>query len=344
MPEKIWITGASGFIGGHVTRCLAEQGFQITCLTRPGSDLSFLEGMPVKVVHGDISDPGGFSNSMEGMDAVIHTAGKASDWGSYDEFFQVNVEGTLNVLRAATHHHIRQVIITGSVSSYGEENYSGLKDENSPFNSHYPYALDRLFPSAMNHYRDTKALMTREAMAFAKEHRMDLTIIEPVWVYGEHEFHTGFYEYLKTVKSGMPFMPGSKKNHFHVIYAGDLARAYLLALTRRPEGVVRIIAGNENPENMSLIFSEFCKAAGLKSPRHIPHSVIYPVAFLIELFATLFRRKSPPLLTRGRVNMFYDNIGYRSLNASDLLGFRAEIPLSEGIRRTVAWYQENHYL
>ena len=76
----------------------------------------------------------------------------------------------------------------------------------------------------MNYYRDTKAIGTKEAIKFASENVLNLTILEPTWVYGEKEFNTGFYSYLQTVKTGIPFFLGSKKNMFSVIYAEDLAR------------------------------------------------------------------------------------------------------------------------
>lgn len=161
----------------------------------------------------------------------------ARDWGGYGNFYRVNVYGTLNVLKACYKSGINNVIITSSCSVYGEENCSEIKDENSPCNSHYPYFLDKLFPSAMNYYRDSKALAKVKAMEYAKNMKLNLTIIEPVWVFGEREFNTGFYEYLKSAQSKIPFLPGSRKNKFHVIYAKDLAKAYFKAFEKRLDGI-----------------------------------------------------------------------------------------------------------
>jgi nucleoside-diphosphate-sugar epimerase len=341
---NIMITGASGFIGGHVTRYFAGMGHKVQCLVRKDSDISFINGLPVKIIHGDVLDKQSLETSFRGMDAIIHTAGKVGDWGRWDDFYRSNVEGTINVLNAAVANGIRKLVITGSVSSYGEEDHKGLKDENSPFNPHYAYAFNKLFPSAMNYYRDSKALMTREAIRFAEAGNLDIIIIEPVWVYGENEFNTGFYEYLKTVKSGMRFMPGSRGNLFHVIYAGDLAEAYYKAWCSSVRGVVKIIAGNDKPASMNEIYAQFCVAAGLKKPRNLPRLLVYPTAFIMELVYTLFRMRHAPLLTRARVNMFYDSIGYRSINAMPVIGFEAATSLEEGIGKTVKWYQQNKYL
>jgi nucleoside-diphosphate-sugar epimerase len=144
--------------------------------------------------------------------------------------------------------------------------------------------------------------------------------------------------------SGIPFMPGCRNNTFHVIYAGELARAYYLAFQKQLTGIHRIIIGNREPENMQRIFGMFCIEAGLKKPGNIPKWVIFPVALALESISLLLRRKTPPLLMRSRVNMFYDSIGFSTLKADKLLGFRNEVDLETGIRQTVQWYKKNNWI
>jgi nucleoside-diphosphate-sugar epimerase len=343
-PGKVLVTGASGFIGGHVVRCLVSHGFEVSCLVRDSGRIAFISDLPVKIIVGDVTDVQGLKTALRGQDAIIHTAGKVGDWGRYDSFYQANVNGTLNVLQAAVDNSIKRVIITGSVSSYGEENFKGLKSESSPYKSHYPYFLHKIFPSGMNHYRDTKALMTSEAIGYAVMHHLDIIIMEPVWVYGENEFGAGFYEYVNTVKSGVRFLPGSRRNTYHVIYAGELARAYHLALTSDLRGIQRLIIGNATPENMARIFGLFCEEAGLKLPALLPKWMTYPIGFILELFSTVFHLKDPPLLTRARVNMFYDSIGYDTSAAARLLNFENRVPVEEGIKKAVQWYRDNKFL
>jgi nucleoside-diphosphate-sugar epimerase len=342
--KNILITGASGFIGGHVAKYFAEKGERITCLLRSESNTSFIDDLPVNKTLGDILEIESLENAFKEIDFVIHVAAKVGDWGTYEDFYKTNVQGTLNVLEAALHNKIHNVIITGSVSSYGEEDCLKPKDESSPYRSHYPYFLDKMFPSAMNFYRDTKAQMTSESIVFAQNNNLNLTVIEPVWVFGENEFRSGFYEYLKSVKSGLPVVPGSKKNLFHVVYAGDLAEAYYLAYKRNLTGIHRIIAGNEKPELMHDIYKNFCRALNLKMPRILPQWIVYPVGFIAELIFTLLKKKSPPILTRSRVNMFYDSIAYKTELAAQLLSFRSKTDIAAGINKTVSWYIQHKYL
>ena len=286
------ITGGTGFIGSHIVEYFQERGVDIQPVTRDIADLRDLNAL---------------TKAFEGTDCVIHNAAKACDWGKYKDFYENNVIGTLNVLRACKTNNIKQVIMTGSCSVYGEENCYEVKDETSLPKSHYPYFLHKLFPCAMNYYRDTKQIAKDCAVSFAQTENINLTVIDPVWVYGEKEFNTGFYEYLKTAKN-MPFIMGSKKNKFHVIYAKDLAKAYYLAYQANLQGTHTFIAGNTEARLMEEIYALFCKAAGFRKPRNLPKFIFYPLGFAMELVWTVFRAKNPPPLTRGRVNMFYDNI------------------------------------
>jgi len=342
--KNILITGASGFIGGHVVKYFVKKNLNVFCLVRNASNVDFIRELPVQYVKGDITEYPGLSKAVRGMDTIIHIAAITSDWGKWENFCRVNVEGTLNVLKAAKEHSIDQVIITGSVSSYGEEDSEMIKDEYSPDNAHYSYFLDRVFPSGMNYYRDSKCLATRNAIEFASKNDINLTILEPVWVYGENEFSSGFFEYLRAVKSGMLVMPGSKKNNFHVVYAGDLAEAYYHAFKQKLLGTNRIIIGNETTEKMQRIYNLFCWEAGLKNPIRLPRRLLYPLAFIMELTAHILRYEKAPQLTRARVNMFYDNIEYNTAKSMRMLSFKAVTPLEDGIARTVDWYKQHKYL
>lgn len=171
-----------------------------------------------------------------------------------------------------------------------------------------------------------------------------MTVLEPVWVYGEREFHTGFYEYIQSAQNGMFAAPGSRKNKFHVIYARDLAKAYYLAYEKRLPGVNRLLLGNPEPEWMDKIMSLFCEEAGIRKPINLPKWLVYPIGFIMELLYTALGTQNPPLLTRGRVNMFYDNIEYSTKKAKKMLGFKCNYTLEQGIKKTVAWYRENNFI
>lgn len=327
--SRVIITGGNGFIGSHITAYFQERGVNI--LHPSSREL-------------DILDEAALNRAFRGADTVIHNAARAVDWGERAQFFRTNVLGTRNVLRACLRRGVRQVIMTGSCSVFGEEDHPAPKDEHSPRDSHYRYFADALFPCAMNHYRDSKRDAAVKAAAFAERHGMNLTILHPVWVYGERELHTGFLEYLQTVRDGLPAIMGSGRNLYHAVYAGDLAKAYYLAWQAAPEGVHEYIIGDPEPVRMDDFYRLFCEAAGLRKPPNLPKALLYPAALAMELAATLRKKEEPPLLTRGRLNMFYDSIAYSTEKARRELGFTCSYSMQEAMKRTVRWYRENGYL
>jgi nucleoside-diphosphate-sugar epimerase len=338
--SRVFITGATGFIGSHVVRYFCEKQVEVGCLVREESDLTGIRGLPVRLCRGRLEDEESLIRATHGSDFVIHIAGLARDWGEYRDFYRINVEGSLNLLRACVANKINNIILTASNAVYGEDDYPGVKDESAPHRSHYRYFGDKVFPCAINHYRDTKTIAKEQAVEYGKNNGLNLTILEPVWVYGEREFHTGFYEYLKTVKAGAPFLPGSTRNKFHVVYAGDLARAYWLAYRKRLPGIHSFIIGNHSAAYLDQIYNSFCKAAGLQKPGNLPKFLVYPIGLISELSAVISKSKKPPLLTRGRVNLFYDNAEYSTKKAEAVLGFINEYTLEQGIAKTVQWYRE----
>lgn len=342
--ERIILTGANGLIGSHIAEYFCERGIRPLCLVRDARRADFLRTLPVEIEQADITCPADLERIFPGADLVIHTAAKVGDWGHYSDFHAVNVDGTVNVMNAAVDAGIRHVILTGSNSCYGEEDSQEIKNEDSPCNPHYPYFLDRLLPSGLNHYRDTKTLAIRLAVEIADRHGVNLTVIDPVWVYGEREFRSGFYEYLRTLRSGLPFFPGSRTNRFHTIYVRDLARLYHLAAQARLEGVQRFIACDPNAETQHKLLGMFCREAGIRQPRLLPKALAWPPALLMEIGATLLRARKSPVLTRAIVNIFYDNIEYSGERARTLLDFTPAYSREESIKKTVSWYKEHALL
>ncbi|MBA4409322.1 MAG: NAD-dependent epimerase/dehydratase family protein [Bacteroidota bacterium] len=342
--DIIFLTGANGFIGSHLAEYFSMQGYQVVCGIRQKSTPHFLQTLPVKLEYADITDLDSLILATKGASVVIHDAGKVTDWGQWQDFYDTNVTGTRNVLMACLTNNIKRIITTGSVSCYGEEDCEIPKDEQSPHNPRYPYFLDQVWPSGMNHYRISKTIAVKETGEFAIKHNLNVTVIQPVWVYGEREFSSGFYEYMKFVKSRMPFGPGSTKNQFHVIYVRDLARAFHLAIQHAPNGFNSYIIGNKTVCKQDEIFRLICREMGVKKPLIIPKAIAWPIGFLAELAASLLKMKSAPFLTRARVNMFYDSICYSAQKAEDELSFSCQYSLEDGIKKTVQWYKENQLI
>ena len=342
--DIIFLTGATGFIGSHLAEYFSKQGYQVVCGIRQKIAPKFLQSLPIKLVYTDITDLDSIIQATKNASVVIHAAGKVTDWGKWEDFYQANVTGTMNVLAACAANGIKRTIITGSVSCFGEEDFEIPKDEQSPHNPRYPYFLEKIWPSALNHYRVSKSMAAQEAEKFAGENNLNVTVIHPVWVYGEREFSSGFYEYMRFVKTGIPFGPGSRKNYFHVIYVRDLVRAYHLALQNAPKGFNSYIIGNKIVSTQEEIFRLICREMGIRKPFNIPKAIALPIGFAAELAASILKMKSPPFLTRARANIFYDSIFYSTQKAENELSFNCLFSLEDGIKNTVKWYKDNQLI
>lgn len=338
---RIFITGATGFIGSHITRILCRK-HEVSVLVRPDARLDFIQTYPVKIIKGDLSAKETLKEALQGIDLVIHTAAKASDWGRYQDFFEANVTGTLNIIDALPSGTRMIHISTNAV--LGEEDGPTPKPETAPYAPILPYVFESLLPSGMNHYRLTKTIAEQMLIKRAEARGIDLTVVRPVWVYGPREFHAGPYEYCQTVKSGVPMIPGSKSNRFHVIYVEDLARIVAAIAARPFHGITVYHAGNPDVPLMETYWKTFCKELGLPKPANIPKFLLYPLGILLELLWQLAGATTPPLFTRARVTLFYVNNVYGIDHLRRDFPEFAFTPLEKGIQKTVRWWKRHGFL
>ena len=341
---KIFVTGATGFIGSYLVDKLLGDGHEVTIYARKTSSLDFLPKDRIKIEYGDIRDGNRLKEVLSSFDAVYHNAALVSDWGEKEEFYQTNVEGTKNILNAIQENHIKRLVLTSTIGVIGEENSPFAKDEISPYKPRINYFLSRFFESDMNHYRITKMLAEKEAIEFCKRHNIALTVIRPTWVYGPREFHSGAYYSCSIILKKVPFFPVGKINRFHVIYVEDLACAMASVLEKDFLGINIFIIGSEHPPLAKEYLGSYCKALGVDMPNTLPEFFFYPVGLILECIYKLLRIKKVPALTRSRVKMYYCNNTYNVSKAKDELGFTASTPLTEGVEKTVKWWRQNGYL
>ena len=113
------VTGATGFIGGHIAQRLLDDGHQVRCLVRSTSDTALLESMPVEIAVGDLTDAGSLQRAAEGCRYVVHCGAQVSDWATTEQMIQTNVTGTRNLLRAAAEASAERFVHISSTDVYG---------------------------------------------------------------------------------------------------------------------------------------------------------------------------------------------------------------------------------
>src|SRR4030081_1556202 len=128
-----FITGATGFLGSHVARVLADNGAELRLLVRPPSNIRNLGGLKADRALGDLRDPASLEKAMSGCDVVFHVAADYRLWvRDPDEMYRSNVEGTRAILEAARKNGVRRVVYTSSVATMGFQSNGHLATEDSP--------------------------------------------------------------------------------------------------------------------------------------------------------------------------------------------------------------------
>ena len=181
---KILVTGSDGFIGSHLTEELVKKGYQVRAFVYYNSfnAWGWLDTLPreimenVEIFQGDIRDPNGVEEAMQGVDAVFHLAALIAIPFSYhspDTYVDTNIKGTLNVLQAARKLQTKRVLVTSTSEVYGTAQYVPI-DEKHSFQGQSPYSA-------------TKIGADRLAESFYRSFQLPVTIVRPFNTYGPRQ-------------------------------------------------------------------------------------------------------------------------------------------------------------
>jgi Nucleoside-diphosphate-sugar epimerases len=177
---KVFVTGATGFLGSHVARVLAEQGAELRILVRSTSDLRNVADLNADRVQGDLRDPASIEKALSGCEVVFHVAADYRLWvRDPQEMYRSNVEGTRGLLEAARKQKIRRVVYTSSVATMGfgaGSNVNDVADEASPVS----------LADMIGHYKRSKFMAEQVAVDAAKS-GVDVVIVNPSTPVGERD-------------------------------------------------------------------------------------------------------------------------------------------------------------
>lgn len=212
---KVLITGGGGFLGSAVARMLADRGDDVTALGR--NDYPALVQAGIKCVRADIRDAAAVAGACAGMDGVIHTAAIAAIWGRRRDFFEINVDGTRNVLEACRQQGVSRLVYTSSPSVvFGAEPLSGV-DESQP----YPSKFLALYPQ-------TKAMAEQMVLA-ANGGSLATLALRPHLIFGPGDPHL-IPRVIERARSGRLAIVGDGDNLVDITYIDNAASAHVLAL------------------------------------------------------------------------------------------------------------------
>src|SRR5580658_1954055 len=326
---KVFLTGATGFVGHHVAKALAEKGADLRLLVRKSSNLKNLEGIPGDTVVGDLQKPEGFKGALPGCDAVMHVAADYRLWiRDPDAMYRANVDGTRDLLKLAREARVRRVVYTSSVATMAFRTDGIVVNEDTPVT----------ISDMVGHYKRSKFLAEQQAIA-AAEDGQQVIILNPTTPIGPND--------AKPTPTGRIFVdflnrkfPAYVDTGLNLVDVAEVARTHVAALTVGKPGRRYILGG----ENLTLkqILDKMSAITGIPSPTtKIPFAIAATYAFFEEWITGRMRGREPRA-TLEEVRMGRKKMYASSAHAQQELGFRI-MPVYPAMRAAIEWFRAHGY-
>lgn len=313
---RVFVTGGSGFVGGHVIEHLVAAKHEVVALARSDASSNVVRGFGATAVKGDLGSVD--AALLAGCDAVIHAAAFVEEWGTRAQFEEGNVAGTQRVLDAAKAAGVRRFVFVGTEAALF--NGADLNDVDETT----PYATPQRFL-----YSETKAEAERRVLA-ANSAGFTTLSIRPRLVWGPRDSSV-LPAVLRMARSGRWRWLDGGGQRTSTTHVHNLAHALLLALTHGRGGEAYFVA-DDGTRTMREFLTAQCEAHGVKLPdATIASRVARPLSMLVEGWWTLFDLTSPPPMTRFAVFMMSSSVTVKTDKARRELGYAPVINVESGL-------------
>ena len=315
--RRVAVTGAGGFIGSAVCRRLADQGaFPVGIeVSAELAERAREAGAEPRIA--DVSDPAAIAGALADAELVVHTAAYVREWGEMDEFIEVNVRGTVNVLDAAEAAGADRVVHLSSVVVYGYVDEREQDESAHRRSGGIPYI-------------DTKSASDRSAL------RRGAGVIRPGDVYGPGST-PWVVRPAELLRSGQMMLPGRGDGTMLPAYIDDLVEAVVLALRRGvPSHAYTIWSGE--PVGFREYFIRLAELTGGKPPRRLPRPLLAAIAGAAE--AAFRAAGRPPAFGRHGITLVDRRGTASNALAGEELGWSPQVELEEGLSRSAQWLRE----
>jgi len=327
--KKVFITGATGFIGATLARELIQEGCEVKALVRPGSVRTNLSGLPIQFHEGDLRDAESLEKGLEGCDTLFHAAADYRLWTRTPEgMYDVNVGGTRAILEAALKRNLSRVVYTSSVGTLGNPGDGTPGTEDTPVS----------FREMVGHYKKSKFLAEREAEKFIQR-GLPLVIVNPSTPVGRLDIKP-----TPTGKIIVDFlnrrMPAYLDTGLNLIDVEDCAKGHILAARYGRTGE-KYILGNQNL-TLRDIFFLLEEISGVRAPRvRLPYTPILLAAYANEAISRVTGRE--PLIPLAGVRMAGKLMYFEPSKAIRELGLPQQ-PVKAALEKAVEWFRAEGYV
>ena len=330
---NILITGATGFIGRHLVKTLITNGHNCRCLVRNIGTAEKLFENPgnIEFVTGDIIKPESLIGMAKNIDIVFHLAARghvtATTKNAYKEFFDINVNGTENVIEECLNENVSKFFHFSSTAAVGLIP-DKVVDESTP-------------PQPTTPYQKSKFESETLAMDYFKKKEFPAIILRPCMVYGIGGLGE-FYKFTKLIKKGLMPIVGKREKLTPIVHVGDVVAACIKSLSAAKAGETYHICGLKSYP-FDTILELINKALQKEKPLPIiPESLVFISVSILEAFSKILNR--PPVATRQNIKSTIANRIFSIEKAKRELGYQASVNLETGINDTISWYKSENLI
>jgi nucleoside-diphosphate-sugar epimerase len=326
--RRALVTGASGFVGGHVVHALHSRGITVRCLVRRSSRIDFIRPLAPELAIGDVTLPETLEAALEDVDGIVHCAGLTKTH-SRAEYFRINEGGSRNLYATCRTRkdRIAKIVHLSSLAAFGPSNDGIPITEGSS-------------PHPVSDYGESKLAGQRVAEACMAE--LPISIIVPPAVYGPHD--VDFLVYFKFVARGIIPLIGKSARYLSLVYAKDLAEAIAETLVDDRTAGKSYLVDDGCIHTWTSLADTIGRAMN-RAPKNIymPAAALWGVAAIGDVQARLTGKAR--LINSQKVREFLQKAWTcSSQRIGDELGFHPQYPLERGIEETLGWYRENRWL
>lgn len=326
---RIFLTGATGFVGSHVAHALHAAGANLRLLARKTSRTEHLEGLDAELVQGDLLQPKNLRTALTNCDALIHVAADYRLWvPSPDTMYAANVEGTRALLHMARENRVRRIVYTSSVATMGFRSDGTIVTEKTPVS----------IEDMVGHYKRSK-FMAEQVAIEAAHSGMQVVILNPTTPIGANDFRP-----TPTGRIIVDFLnrkfPAYVDTGLNFVDVKSVAATHVAALEKGTPGQRYILGG----ENLTLkeFLDRMATMTGLPSPKvRVPQSVAMTFAFFDEWITGRFQGKEPRATVEA-VRMGKKKMFASSQKAERELGYAA-LPITNALKDAIGWFRANGY-
>ncbi len=319
---EILITGATGFVGSHVIELLGRRGLRARALVRETSDTSLIRRHGIECVLGDITESASLRSAVRGADVVLHLAA-ATRALTPEEFFRVNAGGTRNLLGAIGHQSGCRMVLLSSLAAAGPARGREVRPDDEP--------------RPITAYGRSKVEAERELLAHGG---VSAVVLRPPAVYGPRD--RDLLTFFKLAGRGILPALGGTDRRLQMIHAADLAEAVLFAAEGSATGIFHV--AEPRSYTWGDVLQYVADAVGRRGVRvRVPGPLVRLAGAVSEISARVTRR--PVIFDRDKASeLLADEWLCETDAAFEAFGFRASVPLKDGLKATADWYKAHGWL